>query len=77
MKYKEQCESLRAENNTLRRIVLEFHWMARRYCNGRMTYAPSFFNEMTRELLAFGINPKDMNDEGIWAKEYTTEEAIR
>lgn len=51
---------LQAENQQLREIVRDFHWQARRYCDGRMTYVTSLFNEHTRSLLALGV---DLNDD--------------
>lgn len=36
-------------------IINELHWMARRYADGRSTYAPVTFNECTRKLLKRGI----------------------
>ena len=35
---------LRDENQQLRRIICDIHWMARRYATGRSSYAPSMFN---------------------------------
>ncbi len=36
--------SLKEQNNTLRKIIGEIWWMAQRYANGRSTYAPSMYN---------------------------------
>ncbi len=46
---------IEAENALLREAVLEFHWMAQRYADGRMTYVTSLFNEVVRKLLAANI----------------------
>lgn len=35
--------------------VSTLHWMARRYADGRSTYAPSLLNEVTRRLLSTGM----------------------
>ncbi len=35
-----------------------FHWMARRYADGRSSYAPGVFNGHTRKLLAAGFGLK-------------------
>jgi hypothetical protein len=45
---------LRAENAALSVAVAELHWMARRYCDGRMSASVSLFNQLVRELLAAG-----------------------
>lgn len=42
MKSKREFER---ENETLRRIIKETFWMARRYAHGRCTYAPSMVRE--------------------------------
>ena len=48
-------EQLKAENEALRVIVAEIHWMARRYADGRSTYAPGMLNSRTKDLLGMGI----------------------
>jgi hypothetical protein len=40
----------------MKAALIEFHWMARRYCDGRMSAAPSVFNDHVRELVANGID---------------------
>jgi hypothetical protein len=50
-------------------IATDFHWMARRYCDGRMTYSTSLFNEHTRALLAMGIELNATQDETVWASD--------
>ena len=45
---------LRAENAALSTATVEFHWMARRYCDGRMSASVSHFNQLVRELLVAG-----------------------
>jgi hypothetical protein len=46
---------LRYENATLRLIVTDLQWMARRYATGRHTYAPSTYNEAIRRAQALGM----------------------
>lgn len=36
-------------------IVKDLHWMARRYADGRMTYASKLFNDHTNDLLVMGV----------------------
>jgi hypothetical protein len=60
---------LEVENETLRYIVADLHWMARRYCDGRMTYSTRTFNDHTRALLAMGVPLNPTGDRTIWAKD--------
>lgn len=39
----------------LEETIERFHWMARRYCDGRMTTSPGSFNDLTRKLLTSGV----------------------
>jgi hypothetical protein len=56
------------ENEQLRRMVVDLQWMARRYADGRKTYAPSMVNDITLQALRMGIPIKKANeDEEIWA----------
>lgn len=57
------------ENATLRAIARDLHWMARRYADGRMTYAASTVNEHTRTLLALGVKLNPTGDGTIWARD--------
>lgn len=47
---------LEAENAALRKIVTDFHWMARRYADGRSSYVARMFNEHTRAMIQMGWN---------------------
>lgn len=53
----------------LTNIVVDFHWMGRRYADGRQSYATSLFNEHTRALLAMGVNLNVTGDGTIWARD--------
>lgn len=53
----------------LREIARNLHWMARRYCDGRGSYATGMFNDLTRELLAMGIELNPTGDGTIWARD--------
>jgi hypothetical protein len=60
---------LRRENDTLRRVAGDLAWMARRYCDGRMSYAPSLYNDYVRALLALGVPLNPTGDGTIWARD--------
>ena len=47
--------SLEDKIQALKTIIAEIHWMARRYADGRSTYAPSLLNQRTREALMLGV----------------------
>lgn len=67
MKYKQECEKLRQENSRLKYILKETLWMARRYADGRSSYAVSQFNEAIHELDLMGLsklNPGDPAENG-------------
>jgi hypothetical protein len=51
----EEANRLREENDQLRTICSDLHWMARRYADGRMTGAPAVVNACTRQLLELGL----------------------
>lgn len=52
----------------LEAAVKELHWMARRYADGRSTYATSSFNQAVRDILRLGIKLHG-NDGIIWARD--------
>lgn len=54
------------EEAALRAAITDFHWMARRYVDGRRSYAVGLFNRHVQDLLDLGFKFKDV-DEGIWA----------
>jgi hypothetical protein len=60
---------LRAENQQLRRVIYEIHWMARRYATGRRSYAPSMFNDAIRVAINMGcdIRPDVADNDKIYA----------
>lgn len=49
---------LEQENATLRRCIRQAWWQARRYCDGRATYATSTYNDATRVLIGLGVLPR-------------------
>lgn len=53
----------------LRRIAADFHWMARRYADGRSSYVTGLFNDHTRALLAMGVELNPTGDGTIWARD--------
>jgi len=64
-----ELSALRAENDALRCIAQDLHWMARRYANGRQSYVTSLFNDHTRTLLKLGVKLNPTNDGTIWARD--------
>ena len=52
-----------------RRIVIDLHWMARRYADGRQSYAPGLFNEHTREAIRLGVELNPTADGTVWARD--------
>jgi len=57
---------------TLRQVVCDLHWMARRYADGRMSYVTDLFNSHTRALLEeLGFSYEDLEgtDGTIWARD--------
>lgn len=55
--YADLCECLK-----------EIMWMARRYADGRQTYAVGIYNEVVRKCLRLGIK-LDPKDGIIWARD--------
>lgn len=51
----------------LRGIILDTIWMARRYANGRSTYAPGVVNRCIDLLLNSGINIEPDPEFGMYA----------
>ena len=46
-----EVAKLKGEIATLRNIIRDFHWMARRYADGRSSYAPGMFNRHVQALI--------------------------
>lgn len=57
------------EETKIREILKDFHWMARRYVDGRSTYATSLFNEHVRALIKMGIELNTTGDNTVWARD--------
>lgn len=66
--YKKLVERLNERCEVLTVVAKEFHWMARRYADGRRTYATGLFNEMVRDILRLGISLQG-HDGIIWARD--------
>lgn len=49
-------------------VIRDIHWMARRYADGRKTYAPGMFNRAIERCLGVGLE-LDGKKEGLWAGE--------
>lgn len=56
-----QLEDLQDQLKTLRAVVLDTLWMARRYANRRRTYAPNTVNQALEKLERIGIEIDDDN----------------
>src|SRR5690606_21006571 len=60
---------LTRERQALRRIVVDRHWMARRYVEGRTRDGTRLFNDHTRALVALGVELSRTSDGTIWARD--------
>lgn len=54
-------QSLKDENHNLREIIANIWWMARRYADGRSSYAPGLFNQCIEKAIANGVKIEDDN----------------
>ena len=61
--------SLEQEVETLKNIVIDLQWMARRYANGRMSYAVGMLNDHTEVLLNLGLNLNPCAEKQIFARD--------
>jgi len=59
----------RAEVERLKVVAGDLHWMARRYADGRQSYATGLFNDCTRALLKMGVKLNATGDGTIWARD--------
>lgn len=50
-------------------MLVELQWCARRYCDHRQSYITSSFNNITRWLLANGVELNYTADGTIWARD--------
>lgn len=66
--YKDKIKRLQKQNHQLRTALTEIWWMARRYANGRSTYAPYEFNSVTQKLRHVGLLTDTDNGE-MWASD--------
>lgn len=59
------------ENGILRLAILDCWWMARRYADGRSTYAARTYNDHTRKLQALGVSlhPDPIVNGSVWARD--------
>lgn len=65
----EYIARLSRELEALRRIAGDLHWMARRYVDGRSSYATGLFNAHTRALITMGVELNPTGDGTIWARD--------
>ena len=66
--YKDKIKELQTQNEHLKEAVAEIWWMARRYAEGRSTYAPHQFNIITQSLRESGLLDDTDNGE-LWASD--------
>lgn len=65
-----EIAKLKAERDEARQIVRDIHWMARRYADGRLSYAPGMFNDAIRKAVEGGwLRLTSADKESVYAKE--------
>jgi hypothetical protein len=57
-----------ADVRILAEVIQDIHWMARRYADGRSTFAPSTFNYAIGRAMAVGVELVPVDDT-LWAKD--------
>lgn len=57
------------QQEALCKIVQDTLWMARRYADGRSTYAPNMFNDSVHLLEAVGLGDLYVADKDKWAND--------
>ena len=60
---------LTAERDEARAIVRDIHWMARRYADGRQSYAAGMFNDAVRKAYEAGWLEHTIADEPAYARD--------
>lgn len=63
-----ELKQLKSENEALRHIITEIHYMSQRYADGRRTFAASIHNDATKTCLRLGIDLPSV-DGIIWARD--------
>jgi hypothetical protein len=58
---------LKRENETLRHIIYEISWMARRYAHGRATYAPDMYNRAITAAVRLNVKLNEADHESVYA----------
>ena len=62
-------QTLKVENEELKRFCVDLQWMAKRYAEGRQTYAPSTVNNITRRLIEMGLPLNPCGEGTVWARD--------
>lgn len=65
----EELARLRAENAALRGIASDLQWQARRYVDGRLSYAVGLHNDHVRTLQRLGVGLNATGDGTVWARD--------
>lgn len=62
--------TLKQENEALKQVIKDIWWLARRYADGRRSYAVSLYNDAIETCLGLGMKfEPDPISGGIWAKD--------
>lgn len=69
MQMSNEMDIVERENQKLKNIILEIQWMARRYANGRKTYAVDQYNTAIKAAQALGIEFRPDTDGLVMAKD--------
>ena len=64
-----ELEKLRTENANLRSALQETLWMARRYADGRMTFAPTDVNKVIDYCQSINLSIEPDSDIGVYARD--------
>ena len=67
--YEERKMTSEEENALLKQIVVELHWMAFRYADGRSTFVPDTFNRLTEQLIGLGVEIVSRRDGNVFARD--------
>ena len=62
---------LKTQNESLKKICVDLAWMARRYADGRQTYAVSMYNNCVTSLISMGVTLQGdrIANNSVWAKD--------
>ena len=64
---KERSQTKKAD--TLEKVVIDIQWMAKRYVDGRRTYAVAMYNDAIKKAIDMGLHFREDCDGEIFAKD--------